>query len=160
MPGLVPASTPFRAETQTWMAGTSPAMTTECFTAVPGDVEPWSLPGLTRQSIHLRKKMDARVPQTSLRSLRKLDCVPAHDAGEQRFNSSGIHCSVNLNALSSLFAQAQDHSFISAQNKGALDHAGLAIQVRRDEQVRCGIERKLARVMTEVQRDQQLGIAI
>jgi len=25
------------------------------------------------------KDVDARVPQTSLRSLRKLDCVPAHD---------------------------------------------------------------------------------
>jgi hypothetical protein len=42
------------------------------------------LPGLTRQSINLRKnflakKMDARVVQTSLRSLRKLDCIPAHD---------------------------------------------------------------------------------
>ena len=48
-----------------------------------------------------------------------------------------------------------DHPFISAQNKGALDHAGLAIQVRRDDQVRCGIERKPVRVMTEVQRDQR-----
>jgi hypothetical protein len=36
-----------------------------------------------------RKKMDARVPQTSLRSLRKLDCVPAHDGGEQRFSLLG-----------------------------------------------------------------------
>ena len=52
MPGLGSGHRrPFHAETKTWMAGTSPAMTTECSTAVPGDVEPWSLPGLTRQSI-------------------------------------------------------------------------------------------------------------
>jgi hypothetical protein len=64
-------------------------------TVVPVMLNRLSLPGLTRQSIDLRKnffakKVDARVPQTSLRSLRKLDCVPAHDGGERRFNSSGL----------------------------------------------------------------------
>jgi hypothetical protein len=51
-----------------------------------------SLPGLTwlDPAIHRsRKKMDARMPQTSLRSLRKLDCVPAHDGGAQRFGLLG-----------------------------------------------------------------------
>jgi hypothetical protein len=43
--------------------------------------------------------MDARVPQTSLRSLRKLDCIPAHDGGEQRFNSSGLRCSPTVISL-------------------------------------------------------------
>jgi hypothetical protein len=58
--------------------------------AVPGHVESIVIAGLD-PAIHLfRKKMDARVPQTSLRSLRKLDCVPAQDGGEQRFNSTGI----------------------------------------------------------------------
>jgi hypothetical protein len=70
-----------------------------------------SLPGFTRQSIDLRKnffakKMDARVPQTSLRSLRKLDCVPAHDGEAQRFNSSGIHYSpINLRLIFRVFAE-------------------------------------------------------
>jgi hypothetical protein len=30
--------------------------------------------------------VDARVPQTSLRSLRKLDCVPAHDVPRKSQN--------------------------------------------------------------------------
>ena len=60
--------------------------------AVPGHVESIVIAGLD-PVIHLfRKKMDVRVPQTSLRSLRRLDCVPAQDGGEQRFNSTGIRC--------------------------------------------------------------------
>jgi hypothetical protein len=68
-----------------------------------------SLPGLTwlDAAIHpFRKKMDARVPQTSLRGLRKLDCVPAHDGEAQRFNSSGIHYSpINLRLIFRVFAE-------------------------------------------------------
>ena len=60
--------------------------------AVPGHVESIVIAGLD-PAIHLfRKKMDVRAPQTSLRSLRKLDCVPAQGAGEQWFNSTGIRC--------------------------------------------------------------------
>jgi signal transduction histidine kinase len=56
---------------------------------------PPSSPGLTRQSIIFvrtlfAKKMDARVPQTSLRSLRKLDCVPGHDDLREALKSSAV----------------------------------------------------------------------
>ena len=54
-----------------------------------------SLPGLTwlDPAIHpFRKKMDARVPQTSLRSLRKLDCVPAHDGGIIFYHTAVFAC--------------------------------------------------------------------
>ena len=53
-------------------------------------------PEVRVQSILLAKKMDARVPQTSLRSLRKLDCVPAHDGV---IRSEKIYAGASRNAF-------------------------------------------------------------
>jgi len=70
-------------------------------------------------AIHLlRKKMDARVK-------------PAHDAGEQRFNSSGIHCSVNLNALSP--PSAHPHRYEMRHNNTARSTQTLCNRARLQE---------------------------
>src|ERR1700716_3800686 len=50
---------------------------------VPGHVEPIVIAGLAPAIHPFRKKMDARVK-------------PAHDGGEQRFNSSGLPCKIWL----------------------------------------------------------------
>ena len=58
-------------------------------TAVPG-VESIVIAGLVPAIHPFRKNMDARVPQTILRSLRKLHCVPAHDGENPRPCSLGV----------------------------------------------------------------------
>ena len=50
-----------------------------------------------------RKDMDARPAQTSVRSLRKLDCVAGHDGGKLRFSVMKI--ALELDAIGALEAQ-------------------------------------------------------